>query len=378
MSFTASKQLRVTAVKGAGDGSPSSEQMTAINRYTLKELKPEDVYVRSVYLAHNAIDRDGEVFDDELLEDFAASLPGKGFFVKHPMGFDGESGPGEGLWFEAKVLSMTIDEAKTLLGEDLVFPPETTAAKVLEASRYMLRLDYDTETRKLIDKQDAGIAGHHSIGFGAKGRTDIVDDYGNGVAQRLMSPGEAYEASVVWLGAQPGARAYKGAGQQHLFEKEFTEEEPAMAMSTEEKEQFDKAVADTKTAKAKLNELEPKAATHDEIMKAAGEGADEKSVIALITAGQSHRKSLEEDMLRFERLQGLVGDSEDDAKSANAVYAQMDIKTLESRVKALQEKFPGDQIDGADTATGADDGEGKKGLRDASVTSKAMGKDKAA
>lgn len=104
MSFESTKQLRVVAVKAKGDGTPSIEQMQAINAFALKELKPEDVYVRSVYLAHNAIDRDREVFDDDLLNDFAATLPGKGFFVKHPQGWDGESGPGEGLWFEARVL----------------------------------------------------------------------------------------------------------------------------------------------------------------------------------------------------------------------------------------------------------------------------------
>ena len=376
MSVKGVKQLQVVAVKAAGDGAPTPVQMAGINQYTLKELHPEDVYVRSVYLAHNAIDRDQEVFDDALLDDFARTLPGKGFFVKHPMGWDGESGPGEGLWFEAKVLSMPIEDARALLGEDIVFPPGTTEAKLLEASRYMLRLDYDIANRKLIDKMDAGIAGHHSIGFGAKGRTPIVDEFGNTVAQRLMGPGEAREASVVWLGAQPGARAFKDAGTQSLF-TEFEEETTDMAMNEAEQKAFNDAKAAAQTAQDKLRDL---TLAHDAIIKAAGDGADEKSVITLIGSGMAYRKALVADMLRLERLQGVVGDSEDDAKAAGVIYAGMSTDTLKARVEALGKQYKGtSQIDGSDpNVSDTEQDDGKKGLRDKSVTAKALEQDKAA
>jgi hypothetical protein len=378
MSFTASKQLQVVGVKASGDGTPTPEQMALINGYTLKELRPEDVYVRSVYLAHNAIDRDQECFDDALLEDFSATLPGKGFFVKHPLGWDGSSGPGEGIWFEAKILTMSLDEARKLLKQpDLMFAPDTKQAKILEASRYMLRLDYDVETRKLIDKTDAGIAGRHSIGFSAKGRVEVTDEYGNTIAHRIVGPGEAREGSVVWLESQYGAHAFKHAGgPQPSFESH--EEEPSMAMSADEQKEFNDAKTARQTAENEVKTLKPKAEAHDEIMAVAGEKATVDSVKALIAAGLDYRKGLEADLLRLERLQGVVGDTEEDAKSAGQVYASLSNEAIKTRVEKLQAKFPGDgasQLAGGDpNATGAEgDGKGKKGLRDASVTAKAMG-----
>ncbi len=194
--------------KAATGGKATAEQLTQINKFALEEMTADDVYVRTAYLAHNGIDRDKEAFDDALLESFTASLPGKGLFVKHPMGYDGDTGPGVGRWFAAKVVSMSLDEARAALDTpNLQFPPSTQTAKLLEASYYMARTP---KNAGLIADTDAGIAGDVSIGFRAADRAAIMDGE-NVIAYRLLPPGEAFEGSLVWLGAQPGARVHKSA-----------------------------------------------------------------------------------------------------------------------------------------------------------------------
>lgn len=191
----------------AANGKPSAEQLAAINVYALDALTADQVYVRTAYLAHNGIDRDNEVFDGALLREFARSLPGKGLFVRHPGGWDGDSGPGVGRWFEARVVSMTVDEARAALREpNLQWPDGTEQAELLEASYYIPRSDKNAD---LITDVNAGVASDVSIGFRASQRTDIMDANGEVIARRLHAPGEALEGSLVWLGAQPGARTVK-------------------------------------------------------------------------------------------------------------------------------------------------------------------------
>lgn len=190
-------------------GSPSTEQLAAINTLALATLAAADVYVRTAYLAHNAIDRDGEVFDDAVLDDFARTLPGKGLFVRHPGGWDGDSGPGIGRWFAARVVSLPMDEARAALREPgLKFPASAQMAKLLEASFFIPR---SAKNADMLVDLDAGVAGDVSIGFRAADRAGVQDASGNIVAQRILGPGEAMEGSLVWLGAQPGARVTKAA-----------------------------------------------------------------------------------------------------------------------------------------------------------------------
>lgn len=197
------------AIKSTGN--PSSEELATINTFALRQLSASEVYARSMVLAHNAIDRDGDVFDSALLDDFAKTLPGKGLFVKHPMGWDGDSGPGVGLFYRAKVTMMSQDAARTLMKQpDLRWPTPDENAFLLEADFFIMKTEHNNE---LISKIDGGIAAYVSVGFNAQQRTDVTDGNGNVIARRLLAPGEALEGSLVWLGAQPGARIHKSAEQ---------------------------------------------------------------------------------------------------------------------------------------------------------------------
>ena len=125
------KSLRPVLAKSAGNGEPDEEALKQVNQFTLADLSGEQIYVRTMYLAHNAIDRDGDVFESQLLGDFARTLPGKGLFYKHPNSYDGDSGPGEGRFFAAKTVEMSLDEARAALREpDLTWPPGVTKAVV--------------------------------------------------------------------------------------------------------------------------------------------------------------------------------------------------------------------------------------------------------
>lgn len=364
------------AAKAAKDGTPSDAEMAQINAYTLREHSPDEVYSRSYYLAHNAIDRDGEVFDEALLQDFARTLPGKGLFVRHPSGWDGDSGPGEGRWYAARVVTMGLEQARAVLREpDLRWPPGAEEAHLLEASAYMVRT---AESAALIAKLDAGVAGDVSIGF-RFADSQPVDTGADRAVRRLLGPGEAMEGSLVWMGAQPGARAYKGA------RRRKTDDDGEITVpETIDEKTAQQITARAEQAEARAQELAPKAAYHDALRKALGEddaGLAERpdKIAALIGEGRAYRKSLVDDILRCKRLLGLVGDTDQAVAAARALYDGAPVAVLEDERKALAAKVPGgkQQIDGADPNAAKDQPAGK-GLRDAAVTAKALAPERAA
>lgn len=321
------------AIKSAG--TPSDEQLRLINGYALETLGADDVYVRTFVVAHNGIDRDREVIDEALLGDFAQTLPGKGLFIRHPGGWDGDSGPGEGRWFAAEVQQMSLDEARTLLREPrLQWPPDRTTASLLLADVYIVRTD---DNAALLKKIDGGVVGDVSIGFRSTGRTEINNADGERVARRLHSPGEALEASLVWLGAQPGARAQKGANPDDDSEDNAVTPEQIKALQDQQK-------AD----QTRISDLEAKAAAGAAAVKTltdltAALGAEHKALAdnpanlaELAIAGKAYRERLIDDITAAERAKGLVtGDDDAAVASHKALYANADLAVLESRAKAV-------------------------------------------
>lgn len=315
-------------IKAAGD--PTADQLAAIRPYMLADLPPEQLYVRTFALAHNAIDRDDEAFDDSLLADFARTLPGKGLFIKHPSGWDGDSGPGEGRFFHAELQTMSHAEARTLLRQpDLTWPPGVTTATILMASAYMVRTEGNKD---LLLKADAGIVSDVSIGFTAKRGDYFRDEAGREMqARRLTSPGEALEGSLVWLGAQPGARAIKGASRT---------EEPTVDLQ----KLFDDAKAANTDLQKKLDAASP---SHDIVVKAREALGDHAHLIEkpgdladAVKAGQAFRDSLIDTIVQGERNAGLCGDDEESVAAAKAIYAGQPLASLQKRADAVQAKAP--------------------------------------
>ncbi|WP_349782310.1 hypothetical protein [Xanthomonas arboricola] len=325
--MTAQKHKRLhLAIKSAGDA--SAEQLTAIRQYTLADLPAEKLYVRTFAIAHNAIDRDRECFDEALLADFARTLPGKGLFIKHPSGWDGDSGPGKGRWFAAKLERMSLDEARTLLREpELKFPPGVETAVLLMADAYLIRTPGNAD---LLEEIDGGVVGDVSIGCTVKDYERLLDEQGNELnAWRLVGPGEALEASLVWLGAQPGARAIKGAQRTEEDDVDITKK--------------------LETAEGRIKELERDVATskasHDLVLalrKALGDHAhliDKPELLGTaVKAADAYRKQLIDDVVAAERQLGLLGDDEEAVTFAKGMYAGDSIDRLESLHKRYGER----------------------------------------
>ena len=330
MSGAQQKTFRLGQRKAAS--APSSEQLAAINAFTLRDFTPEELHVRTFVLAHNCVDRDGECFHEDLLADFAASLPGKGLFVKHPTSYDGDTSPGEGLFFAAKVDTMSLESARELMrGQDLQLPPDRNQVSVLLADAYLPKT---ADNGALLTKLDAGVACYVSIGFTASGRQPVMDAQGNEYElRRWAAPGEAHEGSLVWLGAQPGARAVKSAPRT---------EDNTMNLQ----EQLDAANTSIKTLTTERDAAKVVAATHDALKGALGESAtladSPVQLASLAMAGKAYRDELIETIVKADRLAGTVGDDEAAVKAATDEYAALPIATLKRLASAAKAAAPGD------------------------------------
>lgn len=72
-------------IKGVSSDKLSADELKLINNYTRRDLKKEEVYVFSVVLCDNEIDRDYECFTKESLDKLAEMFVGKTGIVDHDM-----------------------------------------------------------------------------------------------------------------------------------------------------------------------------------------------------------------------------------------------------------------------------------------------------
>jgi hypothetical protein len=199
---------------GAFGPAPDAADLALINeRFALAPLAAEDLYVRRMVLANDALDRTYERFPPAVLERFAQTLPGKPVLVAHD-----KSELPIGVIYRAQVRPAREGEA---------------GRHSLEAALYMRRTPVNAEVREQID---AGVIRAVSIGFrydtrlcsvcgadyldcphdpgeivpaGAAGGKVVTYTYAGDMARY-----EACECSLVYLGAQQQAGITKGAGVQ--------------------------------------------------------------------------------------------------------------------------------------------------------------------
>jgi len=113
-------------------------ELDLINQYSRKPLTEDEVYVFSMVLCDNEIDKDYEVFTAESLEQLGRLLLGK-------TGFLDSSGS---ISQTARIISCTIEsieDKKTRSGEDYIR---------LSARAYMPKTTYNKELRDTIDNGD--------------------------------------------------------------------------------------------------------------------------------------------------------------------------------------------------------------------------------
>jgi hypothetical protein len=179
---------------------PTEAELNKINRFSRVALTAEQVYVGECDLCSSRVDRVHERFPEDVLRDFARSLPGKSLMAGH----DHESLP-LGLWFDARLRR----------GED--------GTSYLHPSYYIVKTAQNEHERAQID---GGVYRYASIGFQAE---DLVCDicgkswfgyeceHSPGEeyevdGKRIVAtahytrsdehPAEAVEGSIVWLGCQ--------------------------------------------------------------------------------------------------------------------------------------------------------------------------------
>lgn len=201
--------MKQAVIQKAADTPATGEQLAKINRFSRRELSVEEVYVFSLLLCDNEVDRDYERFPAASLEKLAALFVGKtGIFDHNPRG-------------ENQTARIFETAVETDQGR-LTAAGEPYAA--LRAWAYMVRCDKNAD---LILEIDAGIKKEVSVGCaveraecsicGADVRErpcshEAGQEYGDALCwHELRNPTDAYEWSFVAVPAQKRAGVTKGA-----------------------------------------------------------------------------------------------------------------------------------------------------------------------
>lgn len=220
--------------------------MALINQYTRKELNPEDVYVFSVAMCNNEIDRDIEKFTIETLKQLAVLFKGKTMIFDHNPSASNQV---------ARIFDTYIEENPTQKTSD----GETYATLV--GKIYMLN---NNSNKELIDSIDAGILKEVSVSCsaselncsicGTNQRKKSCNHYkgkeynGKMCFYSLEKAEDAYELSLVAIPAQ------KDAGITKMLNNEKGD---VISMEIKEKikEQFGVEIADTDTLDTALEKV---------------------------------------------------------------------------------------------------------------------------
>lgn len=183
-----------------------------INQYSLKVLKPEDVFCFSVILCDNDVDRDFERFTNATLDKLAPLFVGKTGILDHNWTANNQ------ISRAYRVEAVNSGETNSL-GE---------ARRILRADAYILRTENTAET---IEKIEGGILKEVSVGAGISSVTCSIcgekiswmgckngHQKGRIYDEKLCfaefnEPTDAYEWSFVAVPAQRGAGVTKGAGE---------------------------------------------------------------------------------------------------------------------------------------------------------------------
>ncbi len=202
----------------------AKEDLDLINRFSRKELKKEDVFIFSVILCDNEIDRDGERFDNLALEKLKELFIGITGIFDH-----NHSGKNQ----TARIFSTEVvadENKKTSYGESY---------RYLKAKAYM---PITNANENLIAEIDAGIKKEVSVCCSVK--EYICSVCGNDMRSEkcnhikgveysgkmcyciLKDPADAYEWSFVAVPAQVGAGVVKSYGKGKVA-KTFSECEKA-------------------------------------------------------------------------------------------------------------------------------------------------------
>jgi hypothetical protein len=318
---------KVFGIKGAGMGAECTPEMLAkINGYALTPLTVDQVFVRKFLMAHNCIDRDNECFPADMLDQFAGTMPGKSMLVGH-----NRRDLPCGKFFDASTEEMTPEQFKALTSEEPRLPDGTDQCKVLWAWSYMVKTPGNEELAQQID---GGVCSHCSIGFAAADLTAVRENpTGPAKYWQYVSPGEALEGSLVWLGAQPGATAQK-ALQPESHERQEEKSMKELLARLGKALGLSKALEEDGAIDAVITALKAK---DDEIVKL-------KELEPLAADGKAYRDGLIADTVKFMTLLGEVKEDEKSRKDEEDFLKTVPVARLKAQrdkyETAAREKFP--------------------------------------
>jgi hypothetical protein len=215
--------MKITKESQGGEAVLAGEEdLRLINALSRKELKAEEVYLFSVRLCDNEVDRDGERFSTGTLEELAGMFVGKSGIFDHQWSASGQA---------ARIYKTEVvrePENLTQAGDGYCW---------LKGYAYMVRTE---RTRDLICEIEAGIKKEVSVGCAVERSVCSIcgadlrqgacghrkGEYYDGQLCFVSLEGakDAYEFSFVAVPAQPKAGVVKGAGQSGLTLKELTAE----------------------------------------------------------------------------------------------------------------------------------------------------------
>lgn len=220
--------------KSAGDA-PGEEELIQINRFTRRELAAEEVYVFSVVLCDNEIDRDGERFTIGALHRLAELFVGKTGIFDHSMKSGGQT---------ARIFSCRVEQ----------LPDRATQAGEpyhrLTARAYLPKTE---QNQGFIAELDAGIKKEVSVGCAVDSVTCSICGaelreqpcahqrgrrYEGGLCHAVLDrPTDAYEWSFVAVPAQREAgviKAYRPEESTDCDLPELLAKGEAVALSAEQ------------------------------------------------------------------------------------------------------------------------------------------------
>lgn len=215
-------------------------ELEQINRFSRKELAPEEIYTFAVTLCDNEVDRDGEQFSLTALEEMERLFIGKTGIFDHSM---------RGRDQKARIYSTRLETK----GEQSTQPGQPYSR--LTAKAYMLRT---AENEDLIAEIEGGIKKEVSVGVSVESRSCSVCGAQQCTHQRgqrykgqlcyqiLDGVQDAYEWSFVAVPAQPKAgvtKAYSGTAPQTLPQQEgwlteLTKSAGAVTLTANQREQL--------------------------------------------------------------------------------------------------------------------------------------------
>ncbi len=235
------------------------DEMELVNTYSRRELSKDKVYLFSVALCDNDIDRDFERFSKESLEQMAELFVGKTGIIDHDPSAKNQ---------KARIISCKAEPVEGKLTEvgDQLYR--------LKARAYILRNEANSE---LIDAIDAGIVKEVSVGCsmgeticsicGSDIRSPLCEhrkgrEYNGKLCYgELRDPLDAYEFSFVAVPAQRAAGVMKSASKEKNMEEWYkslnSEGEVRLSKAEAEKlrEYIDELKSDGEYAKAYREEL---------------------------------------------------------------------------------------------------------------------------